>query len=191
MAAPKLVRLPAEKHPRELGWLVPGYNCTELGYRICQRALLDVGILEVPNGSNRGGRIDRMTKRAGLPMGQWWCAIWAGAVFADCGALVPTGYPLTDNWLPFLREGGAKAKAQPGDAVLYGLKKKGPVVKWGDAHHIGIVVRLPEPKLGQHLLLTIEGNRSFAGTSSNNGIAVDIGPMVRSDVLGYFAPRLA
>lgn len=184
--APQLMTLKPAPPPRELGWLVPGHNCTDLGFAICERALKDIGILEVPTGSNRGTRIDRMTKRAGLPPGQWWCAIWVGAVFADCGALVPSGYPLTDNWLPFLREGRDRATPHPGDAVLYGLKKAGPVVSWGNAHHIGIVVRVPEP--GQPLVLTIEGNRSFAG-SSNNGVAVDIGPMLRTDILGYFAPR--
>ena len=53
-----------------------------------------------------------------------------------------------------------------------------------DAHHIGVVVRL-DP-----MVLTIEGNRGFAG-STNNGVAVDIGPMLRRDVLGYFHPRSA
>lgn len=185
----KLITMPAEAWPRELGWLVPGDNCTELGYRICQRALRDVGILEVPNGSNRGGRIDKMTLRAGLKPPVWWCAVEVGAVFLDCGCRVPEGYPLTDSWLPFVREGRDKAKPQPGDAVIYGLKKKGPVVSWGDGHHIGIIVRVPEPERGQRVTLTIEGNRSLAGTSSNNGIAVDIGPMVRSDILGYVDPE--
>lgn len=188
MARPRLLRLEPETPPRELGWLVPGENCTELGYRICQRAMKDIGILEVPNGSNRGTRIDRMTRRAGSPLGSWWCAIWVGAVYVDCGCLVPSAYAATDNWLPFLRPGGAKATPQPGDAILYGLRKKGPVMPDMDAHHIGIVVRVAEPQLGQHLMLTVEGNRSFAGTASNNGVAVDIGPMARRDVLGYFPP---
>lgn len=184
-----LISLPKEPWPNALGWLVPGYNCTQLGYDICQRALRDVGILEVPNGSNRGGRIDKMTRRSGLTPGQWWCAIEVGAVYLDCGLRVPANYPGTDYWLPYVREGRHKAKPQPGDAVVYGLRKKGPVVDWGDAHHIGIVVRVPEPELGQNVMLTIEGNRSLAGTASNNGIACDLGPMVRNDVLGYVDPE--
>lgn len=184
-----LLKLPAEPWPRELGWLVPGENCTELGYRICQRALRDVGILEVPNGSNRGARIDKMTLRSGLKPPVWWCAVEVGAVFLDCGVRVPAGYPLTDNWLPYVRDGRHKATPRPGDAVLYGLRKKGPVVDWGDAHHIGIIVRVPEREKGQLITLTIEGNRSYAGTASNNGISVDIGPIVRSDILGYVDPE--
>lgn len=184
-----LITKSAETWPRMLGWLVPGENCTELGYRICERAMRDVGILEVPNGSNRGGRIDRMTRRAGLKPPVWWCAVEVGAVFIDCGCRVPQNYAGTDYWLPYVRDGRWNAKPRPGDAVIYGLKKPGPVVKWGNAHHIGIIVRVPELDRGQLLTLTIEGNRSYAGTSSNNGIAVDIGPMVRSDILGYVDPE--
>jgi len=54
----------------------------------------------------------------------------------------------------------------------------------GDAHHIGLRVRL-DP-----MILTIEGNRGFAGTT-NNGVAVDLGPLNRKDVLGYFLLRSA
>lgn len=173
-----LQKLKPDMWPAEAGWLVPGYNCTPLGYAVVIRALKDVGILEVPLKSNRGTRIDAMTKRAGLAVhkdknkpGYWWCAIWAGAVMADAGSLIPSGYPACDSWLPYCTK-----KQEIGSAVLYGLR--------GDATHIGIVVRA-EP-----MVLTIEGNRGFAGTT-NNGVAVDIGPMLRTDVLGYYAPRVA
>lgn len=176
----KLYTMTAKDWPRDLGWLVPGENCTALGYRVCQRALRDLGILEVPRASNRGTRIDAMTRRAGLEPPVWWCAVWAGIVFADAGAQVPQGFPLTDEWLPHVTQ-----KPSVGAAILYGLKKAGPVVSWGNAHHIGIVVRLPEP--GQPLMLSIEGNRGYAGTT-NDGVAVDIGPVLRTDILGYVAP---
>lgn len=154
--------------PSMAGWL-SSENSTPLGRNIIYRAMADVGILEVPLASNRGVRIDRMTKRAGSPLGSWWCAIWVGAVFADCGALVPSGYPACDAWLPYMT-----TKPVIGAAVLYGVR--------GDAHHIGIVARL-DP-----MVLTIEGNRGFAGTT-NNGVAVDIGPMQRRDILGYVHPK--
>jgi hypothetical protein len=192
----KLVQIPPVAAPRKFGWLVPGHNCTQLAYDLLMRADLDIGILEVPNGSNRGTRIDAMAKRAGFPPpadpkreGPYWCAIWAGCVAADMGLLVPQGFAATDNWLPYVKEGRWDAKPAPGDFVLYGLKKKGPAVTWGDAHHIGIVARVPEPALGQLVTMTIEGNRSLAGTASNNGIAVDIGPMTRRDILGYVSPE--
>src|SRR5688500_6867497 len=147
-----------QEWPRLAGWLAPGENCTALGYEVVRRAMLDVGIVETPLGSNRGIRIDRYTRRAGIEPPQWWCAIWVGAVFADCGAAIPREYAACDRWLPFMRPDPAI-----GAAVLYGVP--------GDARHIGIVARL-DP-----LVLTIEGNRSFAGAPTNNGIGVDIGPM--------------
>lgn len=171
---------------RQLGWLVAGENCTPLGYRVCMRAFVDLGTLEVPTGSNRGPRIDRWTARAGLPIpqpgtdgqGWWWCAVWAGCVFADAGALVPSEFAATNNWKDHLVRGGAKAEPQPGDAILYGANKV--------AHHIGVVVRLPSKD--QPLMLSVEGNRSFAGSASNNGLAVDLGPVLRRDILGYIRP---
>lgn len=183
-----LKTIPKQEWPPIAGWLIPKENCSELGYQIVQRAFRDVGILEVPNGSNRGTRLDRMNARASVPLGSWWCAVWTGLVWADAGASVPDSFPGTDYWLPYVKEGREKATPEPGDAIVYGLKRKGPVVPWGDGHHIGIVVRAREPKLGQNFLLTIEGNRGFAGTT-NNGQAVDIGPVVRSDILGYVSPR--
>ena len=174
-----LLSIPAEPWPRDAGWLVAGYNCTELGLRIVHRALRDVGIVEDPLGSNRRIRIDAMTRRAGLVPPQWWCAIWAGAVFADAGAKVPAGYPLTDKWLPYITD-----TPTIGAAILYGHRRRGPVRPDMDAQHIGIVVRL-EP-----LMLTIEGNRGFAGATSN-GVAVDIGPVVLRRILGYVHPVAA
>ena len=192
----KLIRIPAVAAPRKYGWLVPGHNCTQLAYDLILRADCDIGILEVPNGSNRGTRIDAMAKRAGFPPpkdpkkeGPYWCAIATGCWAADVGLMVPQGFALTDTWLPYVREGRWDARPRPGDFVVYGLRRKGPIVAWGDAHHIGLVVRIPEPHLGQAVTLTIEGNRSLAGTASNNGIAVDIGPMARRDILGFVPPE--
>lgn len=185
----RLYRLPPDPDPRVAGWLVPpslsaaGANCSELGYEIVLRAFRDIGIREQPWGSNRGTRIDRMTRRAGLTPPQWWCAIWVGCVWADVGAMVPEGFPSCDAWLEYLEP--TSATPQAGDAVLYGLRKAGRE----DAHHIGIVA---DPADGRReRIITIEGNRAYAGTASNNGVAVDVGPMIRRDVLGYVRPRLA
>lgn len=178
---------PLDPPVRELGWLVVGDNCSALGYAACHRALKDEGILEVPLGSNRGPRLDRYAKEAGSPLGSWWCAILAGRVLIDIGSLVPDAYAATDNWLPYVRRKDQGATPLIGDVVIYGLWQKGPVVSWGNAHHAGIIVRLPEKKV-QPLTLTIEGNRGYAGTT-NNGVAVDMGPMLRTDILGYYSPR--
>lgn len=191
MVVSTLVKRSARPWPKLAGWLVPGSNCTALGQTIVLRAFADVGIEEVPVGSNRGVRIDAMTGRAGLPVeqnttthvGWYWCGIWVGTVWIDCGALVPQDYASCDAWLASLNE--PTYVPQPGDAILYGLKKGlryEQRTSW-DAHHIGLVARTAP------LVRTIEGNRSFAGTASNNGQAVDYGPLARQDVLGYITPR--
>lgn len=191
-----LHRIPALAAPRKFGWLVPGENCTATAYNLLLRADRDIGTLEIPNGSNRGTRIDQFMLRGGFTVprnpkteGVYWCALAVGAWCADVGLLVPVNYGGTDYWLPYVREGRDKATPQPGDIVIYGLKRNGPVVNWGDAHHIGLMARIAEPQIGQFVHLTIEGNRSLAGTASNNGIAVDIGPMTRRDILGYVDPE--
>ena len=165
-----LASFPGHEWPRVAGWLDDS-NSTELERKIVERALRDDGINEDPIGSNRGTRIDRYTREAGLTPPVWWCAVWVGAVFRDCGCLVPVGYPSTDRWLPYLTD-----TPRIGSAILYGVR--------GNAHHIGIIARL------HPLVLTVEGNRGYAGTT-NNGQAVDLGPQKRTDVLGYFRPQLA
>lgn len=163
-----LVKLPAQAWPRLAGWLDDS-NSTPLERMIVERAMRDDGINEVPLGSNRGTRIDAMTKRAGLTPPVWWCAIAVGTWFIDCGCLVPADYPATNAWKPYL-----VSTPRIGSAILYGVG--------GVAHHIGIVARL-DP-----LLLTIEGNRGYAGTT-NNGQAVDLGPQKRTDIMGYIRPK--
>lgn len=175
----KLTILAPAPAPRTAGWLVPGENCSKLGYDIVIRAFADIGILEDPLGSNRGTRLDNYAKRSGVPAGSWWCALWLGCVWADAGAKVPKWFPATDHWIEHLNP-----KPVIGAAILYGLKKKGPVSATMDAHHIGIVARLAP------MVLTIEGNRGYAGTT-NNGVAVDIGPPNRRDILGYVHPVAA
>lgn len=161
------------------GWLT-SENSTDLGRAIIRRALDDVGIVESPVGSNRGPRIDEYLRRANVPESLirawkgWWCAAAVGAWWADCGASVPRDYASCDAWLPFLMTDGKRAQPQPGDAILYGLRD--------NAHHIGVVARVIP------MMLTIEGNRAFAGTT-NNGVAVDIHPPQRKDILGYIRPQ--
>lgn len=171
-----LIKLTAEPAPRVAGWLVPGENCTDLEYRVVCRAWPDIGILERPAGSNRGIRIDKMTRRTGLKPPVFWCAIWAGLVMADAGALVPQNFPDCDTWLPYL-----SPIPRNGSAVLYG--------KPGDARHIGIVTRIEKDGIW-----TIEGNRGIPGedkSRTNNGEGVFHGKMFREDVLGYFHARSA
>lgn len=147
----------------------------ELQRNIVKRAICDVGICEMPPGSNRSGRIDEYNKKSGAPVGSYWCASWAGAVWWEAGSeKLPSGYASCDNFMAWAKRTN-RWTDEPGYgyAVLYG--------KPGDASHIGIVVRL-DP-----ILLNVEGNTSFAGFS-RNGVAVDLKPVDTRRVLGYASP---
>lgn len=175
---------------------------------IVRQALEDSNKHEEPLGSNRSAYIDALTIWAGSPLGSYWCAIWAGAVFSAAGCRVPKLFPACDYWLPYMVD----TKSLPADerigcAVLYG--KRGtlglsPAVAqdmitgrgldgaiaaikatgW-DAQHIGIVTNwIRDP---YDLVLTTEGNRGYKGLpvgTPNNGIAIDTAPLDRKDVLG-------
>ena len=172
----QLLAMAQEPWPEPGGWLVtrgPNANCTELQRQIVLRALRDDGIQETPVASNRGDRIDKYTLRSGSPLGSYWCGIWVGAVFADCGALVPEWYGATKNWVPFLER-----TPSIGSAVLYSSKNDP-----SNSEHIGIVAMLSP------LRLSIEGNRGYAGSTTNNGQAVDLAPMRSTGIMGYFRPR--
>ena len=138
--------------------------------RVVRRALAYCGVVEV--AKNRGMHIDRWLRWANVPESLIlsgngnWCAAFVGGVLREEGLPVPVDYASCDAWLPFVQ---ADLVPTFGDVILYGPSPT-------DAQHIGLVVA---PKL------TVEGNRSWAGASSNNGVAVDIGPILRRDVLGY------
>ena len=171
-----LVKRPMLAWPPEAAYL-DSQTISTLRAQVVRRALRDVCMLEDPLGSNRGPLIDGYLRRAHVPeslitIGKgWYCASWAGAVFADAGALVPADYGSCDAWLPFIEPLGYTPS--PGDAVLYGVA--------GDAHHIGIVL-VPTPRI------TMEANRSLKDMS-NNGIGIFVGPSLRTDILGYVQPK--
>jgi hypothetical protein len=87
-----------------------------------------------------------------------------------------------------------------GAAVLYGKKGAGTLGRpwpqmqadgW-DAKHIGVIAKCSRsivlPKMPT---LTIEGNRGYSGSATNNGLAVDMAPLGRTDVLGIVLPVAA
>ena len=134
-------------------------------------------ILEQPLGSNRSPYLDSLCEWAGSPVGSYWCAIWAGRVWADAGAKIPLGFPSCDAWLPFSTAlESVPQELRVGACVLYGVGT--------DARHIGIIARV-----ASGLTLTIEGNRGYAGSGTNNGVAVDLAPLTRKDVLGIVLPE--
>lgn len=151
-----------------------------LSAAIARRALSDVGLCEVPPGSNRSPRIDEYVRAAGSPLGSFWCACFVAAVFREAGALTPgAGVDGScDAWRRWAMKRGRWSQ-QPvvGAAVVYGKVTDGVV----DANHIGVVVRV-DP-----LLLAVEGNTSLGGYD-RNGVAVDLKQVDRARVLGYVHP---
>lgn len=168
-------KTPRHPFPTSAPWLDAALS--DVRVRVVRRAIAYCGIQETPLGSNRGFEIDRWLRWANVPElliegGKgWWCAAFAGGVLREEGLAVPADYASCDAWLPYCNP---ERNPVPGDIVLYGVNKNAV----SDAHHIGIIVA-DAPQI-----LTVEGNRAFAGTT-NNGVAVDIGPMARRDILGY------
>lgn len=167
-AQPRLRRLPsALGWPGAAPWL-DAANSTDLERLVAWRALQDIGIVEEPLGSNRGRRIDAMARRAGSPLGSYWCALWVGEVLADCGLGVPAGYGSCDAWRPWARPGLPETHVA---VVMYGTAS--------DYEHIGLQVRKTP------LRLTVEGNRGLRGSGTRNGVAVDLDAIARDDLIAH------
>ena len=148
----------------------------ELQQTIVRRAMCDIGIVEMPPGSNRSPRIDEYVASVGSPPGSRWCAAAVAAWWRDCGADVP---PLNagscNAWMTWSRKLQSWGSAPTaGSAVVYGSN--------GIASHIGVIVRVAP------VLLSVEGNTSISGNFDPDGIAVALKQVAASRVLGYIKP---
>jgi hypothetical protein len=136
----------------------------------------DIGIVEMPPGSNRSPRIDEYVTAVGSPIGSRWCAAAVAAWWRDCNAEVPsTDGGSCNAWIEWARRSERWSSVpRVGSAVAYGSN--------GIAAHIGVIVRLkPE-------LLSVEGNTSIAAGSDANGVAVTLKQVATQRVLGYIEP---
>lgn len=162
--------------PRELAPWLPAAT-PALNRAIVQRALLDIGICEMPPGSNRSGRIDEYVRAVGSPLGSFWCAAAVAAWWREAGAETPPrDAGSCDAWWAWgLKTFRVAGEPAPGAAVLFGVP--------GDAQHIGVIVRTSP------LLLSVDGNTSLGGYS-RNGVAVDLKLIERTNgrVLAYVHP---
>lgn len=162
--------------------------------QIVLRALQDGNQHERPLGSNRSPYLDALADWARIPRGQYWCALWGGAVLAACGLLVPQDFANCDTWLPYIVDvKSLPAEKRVGCVILYGKRGSGAVISdwqsmkalgW-DAVHFGIVTNwLRDP---YDLVISTEGNRGYQGLpigTPNNGIAIDTAPVTRKDIIG-------
>lgn len=162
--------------PCMCGWLPD--DLPQFQKAIVFRAFADCGICEQPMSSNRGGRIDEYNKRAGAPLGSYWCASWATAVWEDCGVRVPKADRASTNALMAWakKEGLWHSTPVIGAMVIYGVN--------GHAEHVGIVIRT-DP-----MLRSLEGNAGVAGGVTRNGEGVEMKVVAVNRVLGYIHPQL-
>jgi hypothetical protein len=181
--------------PVTLAWWLP--PTTPLIQRlIVEKAIKQgVGMLEDPPGSNRGKDIDALNNRAKVPVGSYWCASWAGSVWADAGAEIPAGYASCDRWMEWAKKTNRWTTHTPaaGCAVLYGqwdqkqlAVGKRVILNPLDAVHIGIVIRTAP------MVLSLEGNTTVEGsTFERNGTAVGLKVVNERDpVLGFVHPLM-
>jgi hypothetical protein len=164
----------APTKPRSLCAWAPN-TLPSVNLAIAKRALLDIGICEVPPGSNRSGRIDEYVTAVHSPYGSYWCAAAVAAWWREASAETPPSQGGScDAWAHWARDTGRwTGGPEIGRAVVYGVP--------GDASHIGVVVRV------YPLLLSVEGNTTIEGFS-RNGVAVDLKMVNKARVLGYIDP---
>lgn len=164
--------------------LVRATGLPALNAAILRRAQRDIPIVENPLYSNRSPEIDAMCRRWGVPLGSYWCALWAATVWADAGAEVPPidrakgRHPaVCQSWYEWALETGRfGSRPALGCAVLYGEQGQPP------AHHMGVAVASVTP-----LLLDFEGNTSVESFGRNGEMtAVKLVNVER--LIGYVYP---
>jgi hypothetical protein len=145
---------------------------------IVRHALSRVGVCEAPLGSNRGPEVDAWNREGGADLAAFWCASFAAAMWRYAG--FPTAGKGKDPNCDALM-GWAKAtgrwSALPalGALTFYGPKPT-------DATHVAIIVRTSPA------ILVVGGNERFGAIASRNGVAVQLRPEERKDILGYAHP---
>jgi hypothetical protein len=154
----------------------------DLNIAIIRAAQADIPILENPPLSNRSPEIDAMCVEFGVPLGSYWCALWAAKIWKAAGAEIPPiegdSHPArAESWRVWaLATGRFSHTPILGAAVLYGVGGKAP------ADHIGAAVASITP-----VLMDFEGNTSGAGFSRDGELAT-LKPVDTSRLLGYVSP---
>lgn len=161
--------------PTTASWLDDSH--TKLEKAIVLRAFRDLGICEIPPGSNRSGRIDTYNERAGVELASYYCASWLTAVWEDAGAATPdvdrASCDMIYAWAR--RRGLIRRTPRASYAVLYGTHDP------FDAVHCGLIVRT-DP-----ILRTIEANTTISGFD-RNGNGVELKLLDTKRVIAYVAP---
>jgi hypothetical protein len=153
--------------------------------RIIRRAQQDIPIVENPPSSNRSPEIDAMCRRFGVPLGSFWCALWAADVWKDAGAEIP---PINNKrgWHPArcetwrewaLETHRLSPRPALGAAPLYGVGGKVP------SNHMGACIVSLSP-----VVLSLEGNTALTGYT-RNGELTALKAVDPARVIGYVHPE--
>ncbi|WP_018622064.1 CHAP domain-containing protein [Spirosoma luteum] len=154
----------------------PNGTATEILLRV---AASQIGISEVPPGSNRGPQIDLVLKGVGLTPGYAWCSAFSYWVFAQMSRMTQTHNPhpktagVLNLWdlagfdeVDLKRITAAEVAKKP-ELVKPGMQF---LMKFSStAGHTGIVEKV-EVRGGRRMLVTVEGNSNRAG--EREGVAV-------------------
>lgn len=129
----------------------------------------EVGVEEVPLGSNRGPRVDFFIRTGGGTPPEYWCCDFVSTMWdlalAECGLEknLILNSPSCDVFLAWGKKHGLmREDPEPGDVFMYVPNAR---EEW-NATHTGLI----ESVKGSGVLVCIEGNGSRGG--SRNGIAV-------------------
>lgn len=162
-------------------WL-PGDTPT-LQKCVIARAMVDIGLLEEPPGSNRSPTIDSYLNAVGSPLGSSWCAAALSAWVRDAGGkLPPDAAGSCNSWFAMAQAHGTLSKVPGlGSVVLYAYGAPGV------ADHCGVIVRT-DP-----LLLSVEGNTTMKRQlgSQREGVGCTIGEVDHDHVLTYITLEAA
>jgi len=149
-------------------------------------ALSNVGVCEIPPGSNRGPEIDAWAREFGSPLGSFWCALAVGRARKEGGLWIPShDVGSCDEWVCQARQAKlVSGTPAPGAAVVYANGKQLAAGRYAgqlDAVHIGLVLRV-EP-----VLMSIEGNTTL-GKYDRNGFVQALKEVDQDRVYTYILP---
>jgi hypothetical protein len=152
-------------------------NAKTKGIRAVEIALRDIGIVETPNESNSGPRINQMLNNVGCRPGNFWCAAATSTWWLEAG-ITDFKSASCSAWLNWAKQNG-RFSATPvvGSLILFHFGRK------PGADHIGIVAKIDS----NGTITTIEGNTSKKGQNSNGG-GVFQKVAKKSTILGFVLP---